>query len=375
MLFLYLIGAFIILGILSIYIMATTYFTLRWFSDIRKIFLITLSIVLFILFNFILYKITGLMTVVIILYFSGFSIAIDLIYKILIKIKVEHSFSGIITNLYKARVLPVFLTIVILSFGYFNMINVIKTTYDLTTTKLTAGEELRFALVSDLHLGNSLDSEDMEKYAQKIDDEKVDALFLAGDIVDESTSKDEMEKIFKVFGKVNTKNGVYFVYGNHDKIRFGDNNSFTDAELESNIVSNGIVPLSDETVSTDKLVIIGRVDYFDTTASGHREDINNLITSSDKRKYIIDLDHQPKDISQAMAAGVDLQLSGHTHGGQIWPAGLLNNIFHFNEVEYGHEKNGNYNIIVSSGISGWNFPIRTEKHSEYVIINLKGVEK
>ncbi|MBM6861973.1 metallophosphoesterase, partial [Clostridium saudiense] len=69
--------------------------------------------------------------------------------------------------------------------------------------------------------------------------------------------------------------------------------------------------------------------------------------------------------------GYDLQLSGHTHKGQIWPIGLISELFDFNELEYGYKKIGDYEVIVSSGISGWNYPIRTGSKSEYLIIDIK----
>lgn len=63
-------------------------------------------------------------------------------------------------------------------------------------------------------------------------------------------------------------------------------------------------------------------------------------------------------------------VSGHTHFGQIWPLGHLMNLFKINEMNYGYERVGNMDIIVSSGMGGWGYPIRTEKKCEYLIINI-----
>ena len=66
----------------------------------------------------------------------------------------------------------------------------------------------------------------------------------------------------------------------------------------------------------------------------------------------------------------DLSLSGHTHAGQIWPTGQLGELIGVNELNYGYRQDGDYQVIVSSGIGGWGYSIRTGGHSEYVVITL-----
>ena len=81
-------------------------------------------------------------------------------------------------------------------------------------------------------------------------------------------------------------------------------------------------------------------------------------------------DHQPVEIEENIAQEVDLQVSGHTHGGQIWPVGLLTELL--GQYNYGNysEKN-NFELVVSSGYTGWRYPIRTGKHCEFVMITVK----
>ena len=81
-------------------------------------------------------------------------------------------------------------------------------------------------------------------------------------------------------------------------------------------------------------------------------------------------DHQPSDYKNVKKSGCDIILSGHIHAGQIWPAGLFASLFHFDELNYGKLQQDNFNAVVTSGIAGWEYPIRTEKHSEYVILNI-----
>ena len=89
-----------------------------------------------------------------------------------------------------------------------------------------------------------------------------------------------------------------------------------------------------------------------------------------ENKFILLLDHQPSELEKNSELGYDLQLSGHTHKGQIWPVGLISELFNFNELEYGYKEIDDFKVIVSSGISGWNYPIRTGSKSEYVIIDI-----
>lgn len=91
----------------------------------------------------------------------------------------------------------------------------------------------------------------------------------------------------------------------------------------------------------------------------------------DPNAYILVLDHQPKELKGNKEAGVDLQLSGHTHAGQIFPGGVVSELFGINEQNYGIRTDGTFTSIVSSGIAGWGSHFRTEGHSEYVMIQVK----
>ena len=94
-------------------------------------------------------------------------------------------------------------------------------------------------------------------------------------------------------------------------------------------------------------------------------------TSASTARILVD--HQPVDYDQAARDGYSLILSGHTHAGQIFPFGLVTGITHHSSLNYGLLKlEGGTTAIVSSGISGWGVPIRTSKHSEYVVVRLSG---
>ena len=86
-------------------------------------------------------------------------------------------------------------------------------------------------------------------------------------------------------------------------------------------------------------------------------------------------DHQPNSLKDNALAGYDLMLSGHTHAGQIWPVGLLTELFGRDTRNYGYERIGGMDLIVSSGIAGWGYPFRTGKHCEYVIVRIRTGEE
>ena len=122
----------------------------------------------------------------------------------------------------------------------------------------------------------------------------------------------------------------------------------------------------------DEFVLGGRMDlsYSRRDDGFPRNSTKTIFSEKNQKAFILLLDHQPVDLKENEEAGVDLQLSGHTHGGQIWPIGLISDLLGFGELNYGYKKSGNFQVIVSSGIGGWGYPIRTGCHSEYLMVTV-----
>lgn len=116
----------------------------------------------------------------------------------------------------------------------------------------------------------------------------------------------------------------------------------------------------------DKIYIIDRKDY----ENRNRTSINDLVKDLDDNKFKIVMDHQPVDYNNEIKSEIDLVLSGHTHGGQLFPITYLNATLSDNDLVYGYEKRKNTNFIVTSGISDWEIKMKTCCKSEYVIINV-----
>lgn len=221
----------------------------------------------------------------------------------------------------------------IVTYGSVNMYTIHKTTYNITTTKEITNTLLKV---------------------------KPNFYLLGKDFVDESTSKEDMEILFKQLGRLTKVAPVYFVYGNHEnKIKFTRN------KLNHEIIKNNITILNDQEVHLNNIILIGRKDY---TNKNRKKTKDYHLTNN---TYYIVLDHQPQGTKENIKNNVDLQLSGHTHNGQMFPLSYSYNLQPDFAGNYGKETYKHYTKIISSGLVGWGFPIRTEGICEYVIVSIK----
>jgi predicted MPP superfamily phosphohydrolase len=270
-------------------------------------------------------------------------------------------------RLYGCGLLPIAAAALLLIYGFFNMNHVIKTEYLLETEKNLGNYKV--VLITDTHYGTIQDTEVLKNKIEEINMQNPDIVVLGGDIVEEGTSKEQMQEVFQVLGGITNHYGIYYVYGNHDRQPYTQNRSFTNEELEHAITENGIVILEDDYVEIrDDLVIAGRGDAAWGNVSG-RASTEEILDGIDREKYIILADHQPVEAEENSEQGVDLEISGHTHAGQVWPVGVLSELAGI--LNYGEYQEGACKVIVSSGFTGWGYPIRTEEHCEYVVINIE----
>lgn len=169
--------------------------------------------------------------------------------------------------------------------------------------------------------------------------------------MDESTSKDDMEILFKQLGRITKVAPVYFVYGNH--------------KSKTKFTKNNITILNDQEVHLNNIILIGRKDY---TNKNRKKTKDYHLTNN---TYYIVLDHQPQGTKENIKNNVDLQLSGHTHNGQMFPLSYSYHLQPDFAGNYGKETFKHCTKIISSGLVGWGFPIRTEGICEYVIVSIK----
>lgn len=307
--------------------------------------------------------------IIVMVHFLMISALTDLILFLIRKISTKVREQNNMIKLQKSLLIPLVLTIIVMIGGYVQIKDVVRQEYTVYTSKVIPQEGYKVAMISDLHLGNAMDCDELSECVQRINSESPDIFVLCGDLVDNSTSKEEALKLWSVLAGVKTKYGIYYVYGNHDRSCFGRNSGFTGEEYEKAITDAGIIILEDDVLPlTEDLTLIGRGDA--GWGSSTRCSSEVLAAQADKNTFLLLLDHQPIELEKEASLGYDLQLSGHTHGGQFWPVASFSEAFGLMEKAYGYERIGDYQLIVSSGISAWGYPFRTGCRSEYVIVNI-----
>lgn len=232
-------------------------------------------------------------------------------------------------------------------------IQIYKTMGDSTSTR-----PLRIVAISDLHLGYGIGKKEFEGWVKTINAEDPDIVLIAGDIIDNSVRPLNDGHFEEVFHKIKAKYGVYACLGNHEYISgIRESLDFID--------KTGITLLRDTVAMVDSsFYVIGR----DDRSNPNRKPLKELVANLDKTKPIIMLDHQPYELEEAEAYGIDFQFSGHTHQGQVWPISLITKSLY--EDDHGFIKKGNANIYVSSGIGIWGGKFRIGTQSEYVVVDI-----
>lgn len=305
---------------------------------------------------------------IVLLHLTAFLLLTDGIVFVIKKVK-KSELSARWNKIYRSGVIAMAFTAIVISYGRYNIFHIVRTEYTIQTQKNIRSKGYKMVLLSDLHYGVSMDDAQLQKTADRISHEKTDLVVLDGDIVDENTTKKQMRSAFKILGSIDSKYGIYYTYGNHDKNSYSTTPNYSVDQLAQTIKANKIQILEDDSVVIDQeIALIGRADRGD--GNEKRQAISKLTEKLDKKQEWVVLDHQPSEYKKIKNAGCDLILSGHTHAGQIWPAGLLASWFHFDELNYGMIQQGDFHAVVTSGIAGWGYPIRTQKHSEYVVLNI-----
>ncbi len=260
----------------------------------------------------------------------------------------------------------ILLTTAYLSVGWYNAFHVDVTDYSFTTSK-DIGDGIRIVGIADSHLGITLDGDTFRKEMAKVQQAEPDIVIVAGDFVDDDSTRSDMIKACSALGDLKTTYGVYFIYGNHDKGYF-EYRDFNSDELEAELLKNKVTILKDQTVEIgEHFLLAGRLDRTFTERLSAQE----LLKDADRSKYIIMLDHQPNDYANEAAAAPDLVFSGHTHGGPLIPAGQIGLLLGLNDRVYGTEKRENTDFVVTSGISGWAIPFKTGTFSEITVMDIR----
>lgn len=321
--------------------------------------------IVLVVFSLIGFFINFMNAIVCAIYFALVWLVSDAAFKIIEKIQgypFSHYYSG-----YTA----IILTTLILAVGWYLDHHVWRTEYDLYTQKQV--EPLKIVMFADSHTGTTFNKDGFAKHVEAMQAENPDIVVVAGDFVDDSTTRDDMLATAKILGNMQTKYGVYFVFGNHDNGYYGpEHRGFSGRELIAELEKNNVKVLLDSVAAIgDNFYLIGRKDYsVEREMHGARKSMSELVADLNKDKYMIVADHQPADYINQAAAAVDLVMSGHTHGGQLFPFNQVGKWIGANDLVYGHEHRNKTDFIVTSGISDWAIKFKTGTKSEYVVINI-----
>ncbi|KWW29100.1 MAG: Ser/Thr protein phosphatase family protein [bacterium P3] len=210
--------------------------------------------------------------------------------------------------------------------------------------------------VSDLHLGYHNRRADLDRWVAMLNHEGGDMLLMAGDLIDRSMRPLLHEDMAEGLGGLQMP--VYACLGNHEYYAA----YYSPGEVEQFYSEAGITLLRDTVVNAGDVDIAGR----DDRTNSRRKGIDEFVFRP--AAFAVLLDHQPYHLEEAGQAGVDLQISGHTHRGQIWPLSWITDALY--ECSWGELRKGATTYYVSSGLGIWGAKYRIGTQSEYVVINL-----
>ncbi len=247
--------------------------------------------------------------------------------------------------------------------GLYGVFNASWTRITRTTVRLAnlpaAWRGRRAALISDLHLGHVRNGSFLRRMVATIVREAPDAIFIAGDLYDGTAI--DAGRAAHPLNRLTAPQGVYFVAGNHEQ--FGDDSKYLHA-----IAAAGVRVLSNEKVEVEGLQIIG-VPYRNATRDGHLASaLHNIHLDRDRASIL--LTHAPDHPEIAEAAGVSLQLSGHTHLGQFIPWSWMARRI-YRQFVYGLSRIGKMQVFTSSGAGTWGPPLRLGSNPEIVVLEFQ----
>jgi len=220
---------------------------------------------------------------------------------------------------------------------------------------------ITLVFVSDIHLGSIGRKDSLRKMVDEVNNLKPDVLVLGGDIFDGRTKEVDTERWGNLLESLHAPLGVFAVVGNHEYYAGVD-------QSIALLQQHGVTVLRDQSVTVEnRFTLVGADDKSLKWDSGETpKPFKDLLLNSDKNLPIVLVCHNPDRVQEAVAVGVDLFLAGHTHQGQIWPIGLINELIY--DVSHGHRLFGPTTVYVSSGYGTWGPPVRVGTNSEIVKI-------
>lgn len=258
----------------------------------------------------------------------------------------------------------VILVIIILTAGFLNNFYPYLKKLNVNIPKKESSiENLRIVMASDIHLGVSITNQQIKNLVNIINEQKPDIILLAGDILDDDPKYLIKNNLGAPLKELRAKYGVWGITGNHEYIG--------GIERAVNYINSlGIKMLRDISVIIDSSFnLVGREDL-SIKSWGHRvrKELSTLLSDVNPNLPTILMDHQPFKLKEASELPIDLQISGHTHHGQLYPFNFITKAIY--EKSFGYLKINKTHFYVSCGYGVWGPPIRTVSRSEIVRIDI-----
>ncbi len=218
-------------------------------------------------------------------------------------------------------------------------------------------DHLRIAFVADIHIQQNTRLSFIEQLARKVKALKPDLMLYGGDIVEGDSENETTEAIESVMRTIHAKYGVFGVTGNHE---------FYGGQQQGNFFKKaGIILLGDTMLRIDNsFYLAGRFDQH----FRKRKTINEVLSKDSTDLPIILMDHRPIDLQKISLTAVDVQFSGHTHNGQMFPINLITKSVY--ELSWGYKKIRNTHFFVTSGLRLWGPPVKTAGKSEIMLVDI-----
>jgi len=293
------------------------------------------------------------------LYLFLFILLLDLLLLVNLRIKIISADTrGSFSFRFYTLCVILFLSLVIVVSGIINLNTIRVSKYTLEVPrKRSKIEHLRIAFVADIHLQQTTRIGFIEQLVRKINLLKPDLMLYGGDITEGDSENETSSEIESTLRKIKTRYGTYGVLGNHEFYGGQDQGDF--------FQKAGIVMLTDTVITIDNsFLLAGRNDQH----FRQRKDIGAILKGVSSGLPIILMDHRPTDLQSASASGVDVQLSGHTHNGQMFPINLITKSIY--ELSWGHKKIRDTHFFVTSGLRLWGPPVKTAGKSEIMLIDI-----
>jgi predicted MPP superfamily phosphohydrolase len=258
----------------------------------------------------------------------------------------------------------------VITAGYINTRNIKINYAEIEIPKKSAHlDELNVVLVADFHLTPVNDGKLVKKIVEKINSLSADIVLMPGDILDDDVSILRKKNIGEGLSKIKSKYGVFVSNGNHEFIIGVEEADKYLKDLNLNVLRDSAALID------SSFYVLGREDRSKKNFTGEeRKPLEEILKGVDRTYPVIIIDHTPLGLDEIAEENIELQLSGHTHHGQIFPLNLITKHIVY-EVSWGYLRKAYSQFYVTCGVGTWGPPVRLGSDSEIVSIKIRFVER